>query len=137
MNLSAAALAEFTRRRTQARQALARGTRASSEAERHVRLWAGIAAWFGAALPDDLRPYADAQGWLDHCPHDCTADQWRRALAAELRRAAEVALAASEHSPAPDLVQRARTLLALDRVLSLRAGLPPIGAAPAQLGAPE
>ena len=120
------ALAEFTRRRQIATRKASEG--AAAEAQRHVRLWCGIAAWFGAVLPDDCRPFDGWQLFTDHAPRDFSVAQWTAALAAELRRAALAQLAVSEQDPQPHQLTRARGLLALDHELSLAAGLPPIGA---------
>lgn len=129
------ALAEFTRRRANAARAVAAGRKQLRQAEAHVRLWAGIAAWFGAVLPDDCRPFEGWQLWTDHAPTDATPAQWRAMLAAELRRAALTQLALTEQQGAaatPETLTRARQLLALDHELSIAAGLPAIGAAPDQ-----
>lgn len=124
------ALAEFTRRRANAARAVAAGRKQLRQAEAHVRLWAGIAAWFGAVLPDDCRPFEGWQLWTDHAPTDATPAQWRAMLAAELRRAALTQLVQSERADAtPETLTRARHLLALDHELSIAAGLPAIGAA--------
>ena len=124
------ALSEFTRRRANASRAVAQGRMPLRQAEAHVRLWAGIAAWFGAVLPDDCRPFEGWQLWTDHAPRDATPAQWRAMLAAELRRAALTQLAQSERADStPETLTRARHLLALDHELSIAAGLPAIGAA--------
>lgn len=128
MNHAAIALHEFTRRRQLARESVAGGLQPIGQASVNIRLWAGIAAWFGAQLPDDARAYEGWQSWLDHAPRGASAAQWQNRLALELRRAALAQLARAEAQPTPASITRARELLALDNELSIAARLPAIGA---------
>ncbi|PKB19626.1 hypothetical protein B0I00_1865 [Novosphingobium kunmingense] len=126
MDLAAIAADELARRRARCSAAVRRNPAEREAAERHVRLWAGIAAWFGALLPEDLRPYEGWQLWTDHAPREASAAQWRTLLAAELRGAAQAATRRAEREPSAEALTRARHLLALDHPLSLAAGLGPM-----------
>lgn len=128
-DLARMALDELTRRRARAAELVRARRLPQAEAQAAIAMWAGIAAWFGAELPDELRPHEGFQLWTDHAPRAATAAQWQRQLATELRGAAEAALHRLEADPANMNQQhRTRALLALDDHLSLAAGLPPIGA---------
>lgn len=127
-DLPTLALQELTRRRS----ALA-GLLDARKITRHVAdalagKWSGIAAWHGAVLPDDLRPYPGFQSWLDHAPAGMPAADWQRELAIEARRAWNAALAADPAGKDP----RTRTLRELAAPLATAAGLPLIEA-PAEL----
>lgn len=130
------ALAELTRRRTNARARVSQRKLQRVTAEQAVARWCGIAAWFGAVLPADLRPYEGMQLWTDHAPRGLPAKAWLHELASQLRRDTQSALARYEAdgktSQAAPLANRASALLTLDRDLSLAAGLPAIGAASEQ-----
>lgn len=128
IDLAAAALAELTQRRQQARRAVAQGQLSGQDARAALLRWCAIATWFGADLPDDLQvelipiwpdqPASSAPPLFTHyCPPRTRAADWLTAMAQ---------LARAEQDPARQ--PRARALLALDRTLSLAAGLPPIGA---------
>lgn len=137
------ALAELTRRRANARARVSQRKLQRVTAEQAVARWCGIAAWFGAVLPADLRPYEGMQLWTDHAPRGLPAKDWLHELASQLRRDTQSALARYEAQPNPahpeersvskghaePLAHRAIALLTLDRDLSLAAGLPAIGAA--------
>lgn len=137
IDLAAAALAELTQRRQQARRAVAQGQLSGQDARAALLRWCAIATWFGADLPDDLQvelipiwpdqPASSAPPLFTHyCPPRTRAADWLTAMAQQLRRDAEAQLARAEQDPARQPRARART--ALDRTLSLAAGLPPIGA---------
>ena len=128
----AIALAELTRRRANASALVGRRKLPLAQAEQAVARWCGIAAWFGALLPEDLRPYEGMQLWTDHAPRGLPAQDWLHEIASQLRRDTQSALtryeADSKTSQAEPLANRAIALLTLDRDLSLAAGLPAIGA---------
>lgn len=128
--LSEVALGELTRRRQRAQAMVRTGTLDRAEAETLIRRWAGIAAWFGAVLPPDLRA-GGAVPWIDFIADGQTIEAWRRELAEELRRAAQVALERQDADrDNRDLTARARGLLALDRRLSIAADLGPFPVTP-------
>ena len=141
------ALAELTRRRANAAALVGQGRMRRAEAEQAVARWCGIAAWFGAVLPDELSvhpepvegPHDGHQLWTDHAPRGLPAAAWRCELAHQLRRDTLTALARYEEfgktAQAEPLATRARHLLRLDLPLSIAAGLGPICPASAERNA--
>ena len=133
MTNAAIALAELTRRRANAAALIGQRKLRRDHAEQAVARWCGIAAWFEAVLPANLRPHQGWQLWTDHAPRGMTASDWLAELAHQLRRDTLSALAryeaAGKTSQAQPLAQRAIALLTLDRTLSIAAGLPGIPAA--------
>lgn len=124
------ALAELLRRRANAAALLRQGRMPRADAEAAIARWCGIAAWFGAVLPDDLRPYGQIQLWTDHAPKDMSAREWLTEFANQLRRDTKAALdryeANGKTEQGQPLAQRALALLRLDRQLSIAAGIGPI-----------
>lgn len=134
MTQAETALTELTRRRANASALVNQRRLPRAQAEAALARWCGIAAWFGAVLPAELRPYEGIQTWLDHAPRGTTANAWRRELAQQLRRDTLAALDRYEQlgktEQAEPLARRALALLRLDSELSIAAGLPAIGAEP-------
>lgn len=112
------ALAELDRRRAILGQAVADRQLRRPAAEALAGLWCGIAAWHGATLPEDLRPYAGFQLWTDHAPAGMPAADWLLALAHEARRAFTQA---ERSEPAGD---RTRALRLIAQPLATAARIP-------------